>query len=124
MVKGFKYGCGGAVGVVVALTLLPLLVLGGCLVLGGASSAVVEATRTKEYKPLALVPRHEEVLLLDVHVYDLLADVGQAEPAGGHKVLSGFTKVKVLGNGKDGCRKVELPDGTRVWVDGQVQSWR
>ena len=126
--RGFKLGCGGAVGVIAALTAIPLLMLGGCLFLGAGSYVASENAKNEEAmaqpRAIRLCAQHASVYLSDTTGYARLQDAVSA--AAGQKVDSGTKRIesgthaRVLGTGKENHRRVELDSGERWWVPGEV----
>lgn len=128
--KGFKYGCGGAIGVWVALCVLPVLMLGGCLVLGAFlppshSTEKPAEQLSKHEDTLASCGRHECIDMSSAIGFEHLRDVESAHagqpPKGKTLIIPSGARAKVLGTGKEGCRRIELHDGSRWWVPGSAR---
>lgn len=130
--KGFKYGCGGAIGVIAALIAIPLLLLAGCLFLGTGSYIASENAKMEalggELVELRSCARHDSVFLEATTGYAHLEDAVKA--ASGQKIdgetfwIERGTHAKVLGNGKENQRRVELDSGARWWISGDTECER
>lgn len=115
---GIKYGCGGGIGLFLASIIIPAFLLGGCLVLGVA----LEEAGTQT---IAEVEQHARCELLeDATGCERLEDVHRVEtfqePSGETRQLSSGTRVKARGKGKEGCRRVDLADGSKWWLPGSA----
>lgn len=124
---GVKYGCGGTMGVIICLTLIPLVLCGGCLIIVGAPWAVKEIhEKATRFEPVmttvSLAKQHAEGVIQAGTGYEELNDISmpQALHKGETKDLHG-ERVKILGKGKKGCRRVETMPGVKWWMPGNTQ---
>lgn len=123
--KGIKYGCGGTVGVIIALTVLPLVLLGGCLLIGGVVGSHDTPGADAREIELAAADQHAAAWLLGAmpgceKIEDVSLVRDFQEPHGETRDLRAGTQVRVRGKGRSGCRRVELDDGTRWWLPGST----
>ena len=118
---GAKYGCGGAVGVIIALVAIPLILLGGCLILGVGAERIADAAKPI---PLSTAKQHENVALIDGIGYESREDAMKASKGehvdGKTHTFQHGDEVRVRGKGKDGQRRVECSDGSKWWLSGDV----
>lgn len=126
LAKGFKYGCGGALGVWVALSAIPLLLMSGCVLVyvftENEKNASMEELRARS-KSLGECERHAKIECPACTGFEHLADAVSGEPSesGNYRAIKAGDAAKVLGEGKQGCRRIELNDASRWWLPGSIK---